>query len=187
MPIAPQVQYFTCIEPAEKWWRDKIGETPAKYISPRPDGIVPLDDSTVDLVVALSVLHHVPNVSTILREVARVMRRGGRFILHEPIISMGDWRQNRPGLTKNERGLPLPWLRQMIVNCGFSIEKLNYCQFPTTSRLGRLLGVSPYNNLAMIWQDHMISELMRWNLRYHRRNFFEKLTPTAIFTILRKN
>ena len=42
---------------------------------------IPYDDATFDLVVGHAVLHHIPDVELALREVLRVLKPGGRFVV----------------------------------------------------------------------------------------------------------
>lgn len=58
--------------------------------SPRPQFLVydgyrfPLDDASVDRIACYDALHHVPNKRTVLREMFRVLRPGGRACFVEP-------------------------------------------------------------------------------------------------------
>jgi len=46
---------------------------------------IPLDSSSLDVVTMNSVLHHIPNINQILREINRVLRLGGLLVIaHEP-------------------------------------------------------------------------------------------------------
>jgi len=87
-PLAPVVQRFIAIEPAEKWWHDEIGGKPATYMSPSAVGDIKLDSATVDLVTSFGVLHHIPNVTHVVGEIARVLKPGGLFVLREPISAV---------------------------------------------------------------------------------------------------
>ena len=42
---------------------------------------LPLQDDTIDVALIMLVLHHVEDITAVLREVARVLRRGGRLIV----------------------------------------------------------------------------------------------------------
>ena len=92
-PLARNVRKFIAIEPAEQWWSNNIGGTPAIYLKPAVSGDIALPNNAVDLATCLGVLHHIPNSSHVLSEVARVTRAGGIFVMREPIHSMGDWRR----------------------------------------------------------------------------------------------
>jgi SAM-dependent methyltransferase len=187
-PIAPRVGRFVAIEPAEQWWRRDICGVPAEYRKPTLRNDLPLPDGSVDLVVSLGVLHHIPNVSHVLREVARVLRSGGVFVLREPIHTMGDWRRPRRGLTTNERGLPLGWLRTSLADVGLQVFRRRYCAMPTTERFARLLKLpKPYDRRAFVVVDWAMSTLMSWNLHYHRDTLPRKLAPAQVFICSRKN
>ena len=45
---------------------------------------LPYEDGTFDLVIANSVLHHLPNLSEVTREISRVLNPGGMYIGREP-------------------------------------------------------------------------------------------------------
>src|SRR5258708_6298832 len=132
-PLAPVVRRFIAIEPAEKWWRDDIGGKPAIYMSPSAIGDIKLDSATVDLATSFGVLHHIPNVSHVVGEIARVLKPGGLFVLREPISSMGDWRKPGAGLTAHERGLPLPCVESLARTAGFGILVRLACMFAPAS------------------------------------------------------
>jgi len=186
-PIAPQVGRFLAIEPVERWWRRDIGGVPAEYQKPTMRNDLSSPDDSVDLAISLGFLHHIPNVSHVLREVSRVLRSGGVFVLREPIHTMGDWRYPRRGLTKNERGLPPDWLHRMLGDTGFRVVRRSYYAVPTTERFARFLGIRmPYNSRAVVAVDAVMSRLLSLNLHYHRDTLVKKLAPTAVFYLLRK-
>ena len=189
-PLAPQVRKFVAVEPAEQWWSDNIGGTPASFIKPAISGDIALPDGAVDLATCLGVLHHIPNAGHVLGEIARVMKPGGIFVLREPIATMGDWRQPRRGLTRNERGFPLAWLDEKVAEAGFYIMRRRLCMFPATKRLGgilRLLRLGPvYNNRLLTVADWLVSGLFAWNLHYHRDTLLKKVAPVSVFYVLEK-
>src|SRR5262249_2735244 len=76
----------------------------ATVMLPQASGEIQLDSGSQALVCAFAVLHHIPNVSKVMREVARVLSTGGYFLTREPCSSMGDWRKLRSA-TPNERGI----------------------------------------------------------------------------------
>ena len=186
-PLAHLVDRYVAIEPAEKWWSAEIGGRPAEYIAPSPLGTIPLEDGSTDLAVALGVLHHVPNVSYVLREISRVLSPDGLIVIREPIHSMGDWSRERRGLTKNERGLPLPWLRETLKSVGLSIVQERLCLFPAIPRIARTFGLRhAYNSHVLTRLDALCSMITGWNLHYHRDSLWKKIAPRDVFLIARK-
>lgn len=186
-PIAAQVDEYLAIEPAERWWSPTIGGRPARFVKPSITGDIPCASGEIDLAICLGVLHHIPNVTHVINEIARVVRSGGLFVLREPISSMGDWSRPRIGLTKNERGLPLEWLDDRLTRAGFVVERRALCMFPLTGKLAKLFGVRAYEKPALVHLDRLICALTRWNYRYHRDTLLKKLAPASVFYVLKRS
>jgi SAM-dependent methyltransferase len=186
-PLAPVVDRFVAIEPAERWWRTEIGGKPATYLKPQASGNIDLPSTSADLATSLGVLHHIPNVTHVVSEIARILRPRGLFIVREPISWMGDWRRPRAGLTANERGLPVTWFEHTVRSAGFTVVRRHLCMFRAVALLATRLGVpSPYNSRAVTVVDWLVSEALRWNARYRRDMFVKKIAPGSAFWILER-
>jgi SAM-dependent methyltransferase len=186
-PIAERVEQLDIVDPSDAWGREPVHGIPTRWLKPVASGELPFDDASFDLVTSLGALHHVANVSRVMSELARVLRPGGHLLLREPIVSMGDWRQPRTGLTKRERGIPLPIFRRIWAETGLRVLRQALCAFPATPRLRRLTGRHPFLEPWAVSLDAGLSRLFAWNLRYHRRNVFEKLCPTCVYAVLRRS
>ena len=99
-PLAKISKALTVLEPSDGFKTDTVHGRPVSYVKPDASGVMPFPDACFDIVICFSVLHHIPNVSTVVREMARVVKPGGYVLLREPTHSMGDWRNPRRGLTK---------------------------------------------------------------------------------------
>jgi SAM-dependent methyltransferase len=186
-PLAAVVNRFIAIEPAEKWWRDEIGGKPATYLAPSAIGNIPLESASVELATSFGVLHHIPNVSHVVSEIARVLKPGGIFVLREPITSMGDWRKARVGLTANERGLPVKWFESIASAAGFRILASRPCMFGPLPAVAKKFGVtSPFAKMPIVKLDWMLSEAFRWNARYWRNTLPKKFAPSSAFWMLER-
>jgi SAM-dependent methyltransferase len=186
-PIASRIQRLTIVDASDAWGSGSIEGLKTRRLKPDPSGALPLPDGHYDLITCFGVLHHVANVSAVLGELARCLRPGGHLLLREPIVSMGDWRNARPGLTKRERGIPLPLFRQIWERSGLRVLREALCAFPLTPRLQALVKQHPYLNPHTVTIDALLSRLFAWNLRYHRTTAFEKICPTCVFAVLRKH
>ncbi len=174
------------IEPAREWWRDSIGGVPAEYRAPTSDGSIELPDASVDLVICLGVLHHVPNVGRVIGELARVLRPGGRMIVREPMVSMGDFREPRPGLTARERGIPRALMRKFHQQEGLTILAERPCAMMVIYKGLLSLGVRPYAKPWAVRLDDLLSRLTAPFARYWRSRPWHKLAPSSLAVISQK-
>jgi SAM-dependent methyltransferase len=186
-PLARQVERFVGIEPAETWWTDTIGGRPARFIKPQPSGDIALPEAGADLFVSLGVLHHIPNVSHVLAEAHRILEPGGLVVLREPITSMGDWTRARYGLTRNERGLPLPWLRGRLDRIGFEILHEAPCMTNALAKIAqRVLPGHLYARRGYVALDAAVSRFLAFNISYHRTALLRRIAPSNIFLVAAK-
>ena len=88
LALASEVDAVTIVDPSAAFVRSDVFGTPATYVKPAADGCLPLTDAAFDLATCFGVLHHIPNVSSVLRELARVIEPGGHLLSCNPIISM---------------------------------------------------------------------------------------------------
>jgi ubiquinone/menaquinone biosynthesis C-methylase UbiE len=58
---------------------------------------IPYDDNTFDIVVGHAVIHHIPDVEAAFREMLRVLKPGGRFVVAGEPTRIGDWYARRLG------------------------------------------------------------------------------------------
>ena len=58
---------------------------------------MPYDDNTFDIVVGHAVIHHIPDVEAAFREMLRVLKPGGRFVVAGEPTRVGDWYARRLG------------------------------------------------------------------------------------------
>ncbi|MGH8652444.1 MAG: class I SAM-dependent methyltransferase [Gammaproteobacteria bacterium] len=188
IPLAHRVTKFIAIEPAEEWWTSDISGVPVKYIKPNIKGTIPLTSECCGLVVCLSVLHHIPNVSFVLSEIARILEPGGLLLLREPNNILGDWRQPRGnGGSPNERGLPTLWLQKTMKQLGLDIIHRSFSMFPATWILSSIFGVRmPFNSPFVTTLDAFLSQITAWNISYYRNTILKKIAPGTNCYIARK-
>lgn len=160
-----------------------------KYLLAEKSGKINFEDSSFDVVTCFSTLHHIPNVSFVVREMYRTLRPGGFALISEPVVSMGDWNdpKTRKGLTKRERGIPEKIFDKIFSDTGFVVLKKNFCVFsPFHLLFGRILKGQPYNNKFIVLLDYLFSKIFSFNVKYYRRNIIDKISPSCIFYVLKK-
>jgi SAM-dependent methyltransferase len=184
LPILHLIDKVTIVDPG--FHINKIRGMPVSYLKPGELGSLPCNDNTFDLITSFSVLHHLPNVSFQVRELFRCLRPGGFLLLREPIISMGDWRYPRRGITSHERGIPIGIFRRILTECGFTIVRERKCTFSLMSRLRWILRRPVYNVRWCVALDDWISNLSVWSDRYHPRHVWHKVRPWSVAYILQK-
>jgi SAM-dependent methyltransferase len=165
---------------AAKWPQSVIA-------SPVPSGDICLPDSSQKVVCAFSVLHHVANVSKVVREVFRVTSPGGFFLVREPCSSMGDWRMPRSA-TPNERGIGRDLFVGIATQAGWEVDAAPVPVLfePINKLLNKTIGYSaiPFGLLYLL--DRAISWTAAFNDHYWRDAWYKKFGPSSYFYVLRK-
>ncbi len=77
IPILPSIGEIVVIDPSDAFVSDKIHGVPASYVKPTHSGKIAFEDNAFNLITCFAVLHHIPNVSFVLSEMARVLKPGG--------------------------------------------------------------------------------------------------------------
>jgi SAM-dependent methyltransferase len=185
-PIASQIERLVILDPSDSFRRESVHGIPCTHASPSADGAIPFPSGSFDLVLCLGVLHHVPNVTRVVRELHRCLSAGGCALIREPIVSMGDWSRPRRGLTKRERGIPFPLFREIIRDAGFEVEREALCVFPLIPKLWQHFGGAAFNSPLATRLDAGLCRLMGWNLRYHATRRSHKLRPSSAYFVLSK-
>jgi len=160
-----------------------------EYVKLDISGHMPFADNSFDLVTCLGALHHMPNLSAVVFEIARCTKPLGWQLICEPTHSMGNRDRPRRLLTPHERGIPAAILRKIVTDAGLQIVRERRCMFSLTPCLQLLLPKRSFVfNIDWITAiDDHVSNLPWWSERYHSANLFQKLRPWALFLVLRKN
>ena len=185
-PALERSARVTVLEPSDGFSATKILGKPVNYIKPNASGLMPFGAESFDLIICFSTLHHVPNVSTVIQEMFRVLKPGGHVLLREPTHSMGDWRKGRRGLTMRERGIPLTIFRSIVKDAGFQVVKETRCMFSIMSRLEPLLRRPVWTVNWVVRLDEWICKLPIWPRRYHAIRAWQKLRPTGVAYVLKR-
>lgn len=180
------IKSATVIEPARKFWRDEAYGLQLNYLVPNVDGHLDFQDCTFDTITVFGVLHHIPNVSFVISELARVLKPGGNILIREPIISMGDWSILRPGLTKNERGIPFPLLRKWTADNNLKLVSRSFIVFSPLQKICGILHWNFWSSRLMRRIDELLCGMFLRNCKYHRVTILDRFSPSVVFSVFRK-
>ena len=187
LPLISRIDKLTILDPSDSFAGTReVHGVPCDYQKPDITGNLVFNDNSLDLVTSLGVLHHIPNVSHVIRECHRCLRPGGLMLLREPIVSMGDWTRPRPGLTRHERGIPLSLLEEACLATGFGTSHRSLCLFPALPKLAGKLGIATYNSRLLTWLDSLVCQLTSFNTCYHRTSTLSKMGPSCVYLVLEK-
>lgn len=185
-PLLDRLAKITLLDASEQFVVHQLRGVPVQHLMARADGRIALPDAAVDLITCFGVLHHIPNVSAVLCELARVLAPGGWLLLREPTTTMGDWRQPRAGLTARERGIPPAWLVARIEAAGLRVGRVSDCYFPPWVRLCLMCRLLPFKHRATTWVDALLSRLTRSRHRYHRSDLASRFAPASRFVLAQR-
>lgn len=186
-PIADRIEHITILDPSKHFETHAVSGVPTVYKRPMVSGDLPFEDGSVDLLTCFGVLHHIPNVSYVIKEFGRVLSFEGIALIREPVVNMGDWRKPRKGLTMRERGIPVHIMEEAIVKAGLKILARTPCDFPILPRLSKLIGIhEPYNSNIFVSLDAVFSRMFYFNTKYNRNGLFGRICPSSIFWVCEK-
>ena len=89
-PVRRWIEHLYIVESAAGYFHNDSTTT---YVKAQMDATLDFADDFFDTAVNIAVLHHIPNVSRVLRELYRVLKPGGICLVKEPITTLGDWRE----------------------------------------------------------------------------------------------
>jgi len=186
-PIIDRIERITILDPSKHFETKEIKGVPIAYKNPNVSGEIPFEEGSIDLLTCFGVLHHIPNVSYVVKEFGRVLSSEGIALIREPVVNMGDWRKPRKGLTARERGIPVHIMEEAIAKSGLKILARTPCDFPILSRLSHLIGIhEPYNSNILVSLDMVLSRLFYYNTQYNRNGLLGRICPCSVFWVCKK-
>jgi len=185
IPIQQHIKEISIVEPSDQLIAGHLGNIPLNYKKPNISGVLDFPTDTFDLITCFGTLHHIPNVSFVISELARVLKPNGILLIREPIISMGEWGTYRKGLTKYERGIPLSIFRNIFRTNNIKIIKETPC-FTMTFLLQKIFKRTLYDSTLYMKFDAILSRIFLFNYHYHAKNKLQRIAPSNVFYILSK-
>lgn len=185
IPIQNKINQVTIMDPSDYFANNMLNGKTINRFKPTVSGQIEFEEETFDLITCFGVLHHIPNVSFILKEFYRCLKKDGFILIREPINSMGDWKNKRKHLTKNERGIPLKIFREFILSSGFKIEKEIPFEFSPLQKNSFMKNFCKKNFIGILL-DNVLASSFLFNYSYHATTFLRKIKPLSVYYILTK-
>lgn len=186
IPFIKNIEHLTIIEIAEEFYKSDILGTPVEYRKPDVLGKLPYPDGIFDLIIASSVLHHIPNVTFVWSELTRCLKPGGILVSIEPIVYMGGMQGLRNGLTLRERGIPIKFFDRNLEKYEI-ISRVQFDHAITRKIICPFVKKDLAESTALMKLDHFLSKYFALNSKYYTKNLFRKLFQAAsICMVLKK-
>jgi SAM-dependent methyltransferase len=186
IPILERIENLTILEPSGYLKSQILGSLQPKYVKPAIDGMLEFPNDSFDLITCFGTLHHIPNVKYVISEMVRVLSPGGYMLIREPIRTMGDWREARPGLTKNERGIPYQYFDEIFKNSNVKVVKKSFCESLFAYKLIKKIIDVNINSIKYQKFDGIISKFLSFNIYYHPLSKIQKIGPGSVFYVIQK-
>ena len=182
LDLASHIDRLEIVDPGAGWVVPSELRAATRISEPDYRGHLKFPDRHFDAATALSVLHHIANVTHVIGEVARTLKPGGLLAVREPVVSMGDWSRRRGNLTPNERGIPSSLLLESLHDAGFDILSSAPRGTGLVRKLGRRRGPM-FASPGLVAIDAALSRVLAGFTRYEMRSTWRKLGPSSV-TIL---
>ena len=119
----------------------KRGTYQVRQVGPLPSAL-PFEDGTFDLITMLDVLEHIDDDGGALREMHRLLRPGGMLMLAVPAYRFLWGPQDE--ISHHKRRYVAPEIRERMMQAGFNIRRLSYCNTLLLPIIAAVRVVRPY-------------------------------------------
>ena len=163
----------------------KDGFPEAEIVKANIDGKIDYSTDFFDFIFCFGVLHHIPNVSFVLKEFHRVLKEGGIAVIREPICWMYSGDKRPEDLSPNERGIPVEFFREEFSNLNFEILRIKYSYYKPLMHFVRKSPVC-WKFPSLIFRiDNILSRIPN-RKNYFGRNLSDKFNAGCAYYVIKK-
>lgn len=143
----------------------------AAYVVARGQAL-PFRNESFDGVLCLNALHHQPSYATVLREIHRVLKQGGRAVFSEPGTThaaqpLSEFRMREESVL--EKRVSLPFVRRLAIDVGFTRMRVVPLRSSSAYVFDYAAAAGDDAALKQIWE-----ETLRLSPREHARFVLDK-------------
>lgn len=158
----------------------------AVIVKAQIDGSIDYPDESFDHIFCFGVLHHIPNVSFIIKEFHRVLKTGGVAVIREPLCWMYSGKNRPDDLSPNERGIPESFFRKEFTSTGFELLEVKYSFYKPLMSLIRKFGFIDKFPGLVYHADKLLCSIPRKH-KYYPQTFLDRFTPSSAYYIVKKS
>ena len=163
----------------------KKGFPDSEIVKANTDGKIDYPSDFFNYIFCFGVLHHIPNVSYVLKEFHRVLGKGGIAVIREPVCWMYSGKIRPKDLSPNERGIPVDFFRDEFEKLNFEILNVRKSYYKPLMHFVRK---SPF-----LWKfpslvytlDNLLSQIPN-RKNYFSNGIIDKFNAGCAYYIIRK-
>lgn len=162
----------------------KKGFPDAEIIKAETDGKIDYPSDFFDYIFCFGVLHHIPNVSFVLNEFQRVLKKNGTAIIREPVCWMYSGDVRPKDLSPNERGIPVDFFIEEFKKLDFKILTIRKSYYKPLMHFVRKSPFSWKFPSLIYWADNILSRIPN-RKNYYSKNFLDKFNAGCAYYIVK--
>ena len=163
----------------------KKGFPDAGIVKASIDGKIDYPSDFFNYIFCFGVLHHIPNVSFVLEEFHRVLKKNGIAIIREPVCWMYTGKVRPKALSPNERGIPVDFFKEEFQKLNFEILDIRKSYYKPLMHIIRKANfLSKFPGLMYLIDN--ISCRIPSVSNYYNKSILDRFTANCAYYVVRK-